>query len=64
RGDYGCSSMGGGDEQMHLLWVREVLLVIGSLGGEEKGEMVVMLIEDSFIGEGGDEGCSSVGGGI
>ncbi|KAH9310011.1 hypothetical protein KI387_037922, partial [Taxus chinensis] len=62
-GDDGCSTVGGGDEQASPMGQRGII-DDDSLGGEAIGEVVLMLTEGSFTGEGGDEGYSSVGGGI
>ncbi|KAH9298904.1 hypothetical protein KI387_030586, partial [Taxus chinensis] len=47
-GGNGCSHVGGGGS-----------VGKGSLSGEARGEMVLMLVEESFIGDEGDEICSS-----
>lgn len=55
--------MGGGYEQVSpMVW--RGTSGDGSLGVEAKGEVVLMLTEGSFTCQGGDEGSSSVGGGI
>ncbi|KAH9301256.1 hypothetical protein KI387_012839, partial [Taxus chinensis] len=49
RGDDGCYSMGGGGTVGKI-----------SLSGEARGEMVSMLVEESSVGDEGDERCSSM----